>query len=136
MQVANDFKISGLTPEQLENKTLTNLETLTEAEYHLLQRGYHIWDHCEMMANIDSTLARTNDGQMAHLHARAALSTPHSNEVMKAVSRRTDFFADERAKVARMTMAMVAENMDKPSAWERRLTPSVRTLEETRQWGS
>jgi hypothetical protein len=39
-QVANAFKISGLMPEQLENKALTNPETLTEC--HLLQRGYHI----------------------------------------------------------------------------------------------
>jgi hypothetical protein len=88
-----------------------------------------------MMASIDSTLARTNDDQMAHLHACAALSTPHSNEVMEAVSCRTDFFADERAKVAKVTMAKVAEKMNKPCVWVRRLTPSVPTLEETRHWG-
>jgi hypothetical protein len=34
-QVTNAFKVSGLTPEQLENKALTNPETLTEAEFHL-----------------------------------------------------------------------------------------------------
>ena len=88
-QVASAFKVSGLTPEQLENKALTNPETLTKAQCHLLQRGYHICDHYEMMASIDSKLAWASDDTMAELDAWIALHTPHIEEVMDAVSRRT-----------------------------------------------
>jgi hypothetical protein len=54
---------------------------------------------------------------------------------MNAVSRRTNFFADERAKVSKVTIAKVAENIDKPCAWIKSLTPSVATLDETPHWG-
>lgn len=50
-QIANAFKIRGLTPVELEYKTLTSPESLTEAECRLLQDGYHIWDHMERDAN-------------------------------------------------------------------------------------
>ena len=34
--VTNAFKVSGSTPKYLENKALANLETFTEAEFHLI----------------------------------------------------------------------------------------------------
>lgn len=37
--VANAFKVSGLTPKQLENKALPSGGTVTEAECQLLQGG-------------------------------------------------------------------------------------------------
>jgi hypothetical protein len=55
-------------------------------------------------------------------------------EVLDAVSHRTNFFADETAKVSKVTMATVAEDIDRPCAWMRMLTPSVTNLEETLHW--
>jgi hypothetical protein len=78
-----------------------------------------------MTVNIDSKLAWASDDTMADLDASAALYTPHIEEVMDAVSRRTNFYADEKGKVSKVTMAKVAENINNPCAWTRRLTPSV-----------
>ena len=36
------LKVSGMTPEQLEEKARTRSDTLKEAECHLLTHGYHI----------------------------------------------------------------------------------------------
>lgn len=67
-----------------------------------------------MIANIDSRLARASDGTMSHLDACAAIYTPHIEEVLDAVSHRTIFVADKTAKVSKVTIAKVAENIDRP----------------------
>ena len=56
-----------------------------------------------MMANIDSKLAWASNDKMAHLDACAAFYTPRSKDVVDADSRRINFFADEKAKVSKVT---------------------------------
>jgi hypothetical protein len=43
-QIANALEVSGLTPEELENKALTSPESMTFEECRLRGNGYHIWD--------------------------------------------------------------------------------------------
>jgi hypothetical protein len=70
----NACKISGMTPEELENKALTDPEAAAEAECHLIQNRDHIWDHSEQMA--DSHITWALEDQMANLSTTVALCTP------------------------------------------------------------
>ena len=73
---------------------------------------------------------------MARIHAVAALKTPEEQTLSTAVIRRSNFFAEERAKARKVTMAKVAEEIDKPCKWVRKLIdPSVPITQQTRRWG-
>lgn len=41
-QIANAFQVSGLTPEELEEKALTQPVTLSYAECRFIKKGYYI----------------------------------------------------------------------------------------------
>lgn len=128
-QVANAFKVSGLTPEQLEDKALNDPEALTKAEYDLIVRGYHIWDQDEVMADIDKRLALSSNDKMARIKAGIALTTPYKRVVEQAIYPRTEFFAAERRNSEAAVTAKVAENLDKPCLWIQRLISSGYTVE-------
>jgi hypothetical protein len=133
-QVANTLKLSGMTPEELENKFLTSPESTTYEQCRLIQHGYHIWDYLESQAN--SLLCWPLADKMARIHAAAGLRSPHDRAVSMAVSRRTDFFAEERRRAREVTMAKVAAEMDTPCKWVRKLIdPSVSITQQTKRWG-
>jgi hypothetical protein len=133
-QVANALKVSGMTPEELENKFLTNPESTTYEQCRLIQDGYHIWDHRESDANSPSRWPLADN--MAQIRAVVALESPHDKAVDMAVSRRTDFFAEERRRAGEVTMAKVAEEMGKPCKWVQKLIdPPVSILQQIMSWG-
>jgi hypothetical protein len=133
-QIANALKISGMTPEELENNFLTSPESMTYEQCCLIQHGYHIWDHLESQANSLSYWPSAD--KMARIHAVVALQSPHDRAVSMAVSRRTDFFAQERRRGHEVTMAKVAEEMERPCKWVRKLIdPSVSITQQTKRWG-
>jgi hypothetical protein len=86
-QATNALKITGLTPEELENKALTSSEAMTYDEARLVQDGYHIWDTAEREAN--RTLSWPYEDFIAHIAASVAVQTPDERAIMAAVSRRT-----------------------------------------------
>jgi hypothetical protein len=63
-QATNALKITGLTPEELENKALTSSESMTYDEACLVQDGCHIWDTAEREAN--RTLSWPCEDLIAH----------------------------------------------------------------------
>jgi len=71
-QVANVFKVSGLTPEELQNKALTSPESMTFEECRLIRNGYHIWDPSEALGN--SKIHWRSEDRTAHIKAHRALS--------------------------------------------------------------
>ena len=133
-QVANALKVSGMTPEQLEEKARTHSDTLTEAECRLLTDGYHIWSPSEYLAH--SSIDWALEDQLAHQAAARALTTPEDYVLDKAVMSRSDFFAQERHKAVKVTMAKVAQNIDEPCTWVSRLIdPSKGIMGQTQRWG-
>ncbi|CAG8984152.1 hypothetical protein HYALB_00008153 [Hymenoscyphus albidus] len=118
-QVANALKISGLTPEELEKKLLTQPESLTEQECNLIQNGYHIWTDQEKSAH--STFRWHIDDQMAYIPAFVAVQTPHIEVVIRAVSRWMTALGDERLKITQMKMKEDLETMHQPCKWVQKL---------------
>ena len=133
-QVANTLKVSGMTPEQLEEKARTQSDTLTEAECCLLTHGYHIWSPSEYLAH--SSIDQALEDQMAHQAAATALKTPEDYVRAEAVRVRSDFFAQERLKTSKARMANAAQNIDKPCTWVSRLIdPSKGIMGQTQHQG-
>jgi hypothetical protein len=133
-QVLNALKVSGTTPDQLEEKARTQPDSLTEAECRLLTHRYHIWSPHEALAN--SSIDWALEDKMANLEAVSALSTPEDYALSQAVRARSDFFAEERRKASKVTMANVARNFDKPCMWVSRLIDASKGfVEPTQQWG-
>jgi hypothetical protein len=123
-----------MTPEQLEEKARTQSDTLTEAECRLLTRGYHIWSPSEYLAH--SSIDWALEDKMAHQAAARALKTPEDYVLAEAVRVRSDFFAQEKRKASKVTMANVAQNSDKPCTWVSRLiNPSKGIMGQTQRWG-
>jgi hypothetical protein len=73
-QATNALKITGLTPEELENKALTSSEAMTYDEARLVQDGYHIWDTAEREAN--RTLSWPYEDFIAHITASVQFKHP------------------------------------------------------------
>ncbi|OBT81186.1 hypothetical protein VE02_10128 [Pseudogymnoascus sp. 03VT05] len=133
-QVANSLKVSGLTPEELQNKALTSPESMTSEECRLILNGYHIWNPREAIAN--STIHWSREDRVAHIEARCALATSQDNAVLSAVSVRSDDFAAARRKETQASMKKYAEDMNRPCKWVRNLiNPSMSWSEQTRRWG-
>lgn len=114
------------TPDQLEEKARTQPDSLMEAECRLLTHGYHIWSPHEALAN--SSIDWALEDTMANLEAVSALSTPEDYALSQAVRARSDFFAEERRKASKVTMANVARNFDKPCMWVSRLIDASKGL--------
>ncbi|OBT80499.1 hypothetical protein VF21_00857 [Pseudogymnoascus sp. 05NY08] len=133
-QIANALEVSGLAPEELENKALTSPESMTFEECRLMRNGYHIWDPWEATAN--SKIHWCHEDRTAHMKARRALVTPRDDAVSLAVSRRGNDFSAARAKETKARLESYAEDMKQPCKWVRKLIdPSVSWSDQTRRWG-
>ncbi|CAG8959762.1 hypothetical protein HYFRA_00001669 [Hymenoscyphus fraxineus] len=118
-QVSNALKISGLTPEELEEKLLTQPSAMTEQECNLIQNGYHIWTDEEKSAH--STFHWHIDDQMASITAFVAVQTPHIEAVIRAVSQWMTALGDERLKVTQIKMKEDLETLHQPCRWVQKL---------------
>ena len=133
-QVANALKVSGMTPEQLEEKARTQPDTLKEAECRLLTYGYHIWSPSEYLAH--SSIDWALEDQLAHQAAERALKTPEDYVLAEAARVRSDFFAQKMIEAMKVRMANVGQNLSKPCTWVSRLIdPSKGIMGQTQRWG-
>jgi hypothetical protein len=129
----NALKITGLTPEELDNKALTSGESMTYDEARLVQDGCHIWDTAEREANC-TTLWPYEDW-IAHITARVAVQTLDESAIMAAVSRRASDLLEARHKgITEKYNEDFKSNV--PCGWVRKLIDcSVPWSEQTRRWG-
>lgn len=118
-QLANSLSISGLTPEELEDKLFIRPESVTERECLLIQHGYHIWNNQEAMAN--GHMDWNIEDRMSRIHASLALKRPREREVERALRNRKEAFVMQRQEASRLRMAGVAEEMHQPCNWVQRL---------------
>lgn len=133
-QIANALEVSGLTPEELENKALTSPELMTSEECLLMGNGYHIWDPWEALAN--SKIHWCHEDRTAHMKARRALVTPRDDAVSSAVRHRANDFSAARAKETKARLESHVKDMNQPCKWVRKLIdPSVSWSDQTRRWG-
>lgn len=133
-QVANSLKVSGLTPEELKDKALTNPESMTSKECNLLIHRFNIWSPGEGLAN--SSIHWDYEDVMANIKARRALATPRDDAVTKAASVRSDAFAAVRRKETEASMKKWAEDLYKPSKWIQKLIgASALSGDQPGRWG-
>ncbi|OBT97635.1 hypothetical protein VE01_04541 [Pseudogymnoascus verrucosus] len=132
-QAASVFKVSGLTPGELQSKALTTPESLTEEECHLISNRYHIWNPYQACAN--SIMHWSNEDQTAHWEALCAVATPRDDALSLAVGLRSDHFAAARMKKSREDMATHAQDIDRPCKWVRKLAGPPAQGEPTTSWG-
>lgn len=133
-QLTNSLAVSGMTPDQLEEKARTQPETLTEKECYLIDEGYHVDG---TRAHLDrSGVKWSHEDNMAREAAKDALRTPKDVELENAVTRRRNFFFRQQLKAAQDRMAKRGQNLDKPCTWISRLIdPSKPIHEQTVRWG-
>lgn len=133
-QVANSLKVSGLTPEELQNKALTSPETMTYEECNLILNSYHIWSPQEATSN--SPLYWGHEDFTAQAKAHHAVATSRDNDVLLAASVRSEVFAAAKRKEIQTSMNRFAEDMNRPCKWVRNLiNPSMSWSEQTGRWG-
>ncbi|KFX91927.1 hypothetical protein O988_07507 [Pseudogymnoascus sp. VKM F-3808] len=133
-QVANSLKVSGLTPEELQNKALTSPELMTYEECRLIQNNYHIWSRQESTAN--SPVYWGPEDFMACTKARQAVATSRDNAVKRAASARSRTFAAIQREEIQASMKKHAEVMYQPCKWvENLINPSIPWTLQTVRWG-
>lgn len=133
-QAANCLEVSGLTPEELQDKALTSPHSMTHEECRLILDSYHIWSPQEATAN--SVLRWGHEDYMAQTKAHHAVATSRDNAVLIAASVRSDVFAEAKRKEIQTSMKKYAEDMNRPCKWVRNLiNPSMPWSEQTGRWG-
>ncbi|KFZ11325.1 hypothetical protein V502_07604 [Pseudogymnoascus sp. VKM F-4520 (FW-2644)] len=133
-QAANCLEVSGLTPEELQDKALSSPDSMTHEECRLILSSYHIWSPEEATANCP--IYWGHEDNTALTKAQYAVATTRENEVLIAASIRSDVFADAKRKEIQASMKKYAEDMNRPCKWVRNLIdPSMPWSEQTGRWG-